>query len=86
MRILRVVGSRDLPCGCCVGLYELYSGLTIQVVDCRGDGCAATSHRPGAVLQSVADGDDEVIVLGRGDLPPGMTPGGDAATRGATAR
>jgi hypothetical protein len=38
MRILRGLGSRSLPCGCLVGIYETYDNKTIEVVDARGQG------------------------------------------------
>jgi hypothetical protein len=60
MRILRVVGSRDLSCGCCVGLYELFSGTTVQVVDWHADGCHSALHWVGAVVFGPADGTERV--------------------------
>ena len=54
MRILRIVGSQALPCGCFAGLYELFSGQTVRIVDLRGDECCATAHRVGAVLGEAA--------------------------------
>jgi len=50
MRILRVVGSRVLDCGCFVGTYELYDASTIEVVDEVADTCQAGPHRLNAVL------------------------------------
>lgn len=52
MRILRVVGSRLLPCGCFVGLYETYSGPTVQIVEERGVSCGDPDHEPG--VQTIA--------------------------------
>ena len=45
MRILRGVGSRMLPCGCLVGLYEAYDKKTVALIDARGSGCLDASHR-----------------------------------------
>ncbi len=47
MRILRIVGSGLLPCGCFVGLYETYSGPTVQIVEERGVSCSDPAHEPG---------------------------------------
>jgi hypothetical protein len=44
MKILRVVGSKALDCGCFVGLYELYSGQVITVIDCQGERCDTSWH------------------------------------------
>ncbi len=50
LRILRVLASRTLDCGCFVGVYETYGGVTIAVVDERGACCTEPSHEDGAVL------------------------------------
>ncbi len=50
MRILRVVGSGLLPCGCFVGLYETFHGGTVQIIEERGGTCAEAAHRPGRRL------------------------------------
>jgi hypothetical protein len=50
-RILRGVGSRLLPCGCLVGLYETYRGQTVAIVDAREEHCANDTHHVGARLQ-----------------------------------
>jgi hypothetical protein len=50
MRILRVVGSGLLPCGCFVGLYETYSGPTVQIIEERGVSCRERDHEPGAQI------------------------------------
>jgi hypothetical protein len=50
MRILRGVGSRMLPCGCLVGLYEAYDMKTVALIDARGSGCLDTTHRVDAAL------------------------------------
>jgi hypothetical protein len=44
LRILRGVGSRALPCGCLVGLYETYASDTVAIVDAKGSGCAEQAH------------------------------------------
>lgn len=69
MRILRVVGSRDLSCGCCVGLYELFNGATVQIVDWHADSCQYASHGVGALVFGPSDG------AGRGFM---VTPVDDA--------
>lgn len=51
MRILRVVGSGLLPCGCFVGLYETYSGPTVQVIEEQGVKCTEPDHEPGAHME-----------------------------------
>ncbi len=50
MRILRVVGSSLLPCGCFIGLYETYKGPTVQIVEERGVSCTDPRHEPGAQI------------------------------------
>jgi hypothetical protein len=50
VRLLRVVGSRRLACGCFVGVYETYDGGTIETVDHRDPACADRAHRPGAAV------------------------------------
>jgi len=50
MRILRGAGSALLPCGCFVGLYETYSGPTVQIVEERGASCSDARHEPGAQI------------------------------------
>ena len=58
MRILRGVGSRMLPCGCLVGLYEAYDTKTVALIDARGSGCLETAHRvDAAVTIDVVEGD-----------------------------
>jgi hypothetical protein len=47
MRILRLLVSRPLPCGCLVGVYETYGGPTVSILDARGDRCPHETHRPG---------------------------------------
>jgi len=59
MKILRVVNSEVLDCGCFVGLYELYSGQVIEVIDCRGDRCDTRWHAVGATVPAA------MVTLGR---------------------
>ena len=40
LRILRGLGSRALPCGCLVGLYETYANQTVAILDAKGADCA----------------------------------------------
>ena len=51
MRILRLLSSRPLPCGCLAGLYETYDGPIACIVDALGADCHDPSHRPGARLR-----------------------------------
>ena len=46
-RILRGLGSRRLPCGCLIGIYETYDGRTVAIVDAQGERCQAHEHQPG---------------------------------------
>jgi hypothetical protein len=50
MRLLRVIGSEELDCGCFLGIYELYSGQVVEVVDSRGEGCSTAWHSVGTVI------------------------------------
>ena len=43
-RILRGLGSRALPCGCLVGLYETYNTQTVAVIDAKGALCPLPDH------------------------------------------
>ena len=47
MRILRVLRSRTLECGCLVGVYESYDGRVAEIVDARDDRCTNPRHRLG---------------------------------------
>jgi hypothetical protein len=51
MRILRVVASARLPCGCLVGVYETYDGAVAHLIDYRDPGCRDSTHRSGAVVR-----------------------------------
>jgi hypothetical protein len=50
MRLLRVIQSRLLACGCLVGVYETYGGESLEIIDSRGQDCVEASHRPGVVV------------------------------------
>lgn len=50
MRILRLLSSRPLPCGCLAGIYETYDGPIARVVDARDPRCHDPGHRLGATL------------------------------------
>lgn len=52
MRVLRILTSDTLACGCFVGVYELYNGETIALVDAAADTCA--SHRAGQPVDLTA--------------------------------
>jgi len=54
MRILRGLGSRLLACGCFVGVYETYSGETVEIVEERGPRCTDLSHEDGRVTRESA--------------------------------
>jgi hypothetical protein len=51
MRVLKVLTSNKLPCGCLAGVYELYSGEVIGIVDAPDGACLA--HRIGQPLEEV---------------------------------
>jgi hypothetical protein len=51
MRILRVVRSAILSCGCLVGRYETYAGGTVSFIDWRDQRCPHASHWAGRVLK-----------------------------------
>jgi hypothetical protein len=53
MRIIRGLGSRTLPCGCLVGIYETYNRRTIGVIDATTPACRE-SHRVNTVLEPAA--------------------------------
>jgi hypothetical protein len=55
LRILRVVGSRSLECGCFVGLYETYNGATVEIVEERGPDCFDRSHEVGQVIRQARE-------------------------------
>jgi hypothetical protein len=43
-RILRGLGSRVMPCGCLVGVYETYAAQTVAVIDAKGLDCSNQAH------------------------------------------
>jgi hypothetical protein len=45
MKILRGLGSRTLPCGCLVGVYETYASQTVAIIDVKGSRCTDGGHR-----------------------------------------
>ena len=50
MRILRVIGSRTLPCGCLIGRYETYGGQCVELVDHLGARCPLPQHRKQSLM------------------------------------
>jgi hypothetical protein len=54
LRILRGLGSRALPCGCLIGLYETYANETVAIVDAKGANCNNPLHRVDASLDAHA--------------------------------
>jgi hypothetical protein len=50
LRILRGLGSRALPCGCLVGVYETYATQTVAVIDAKGSLCGDKTHRVDAAI------------------------------------
>lgn len=51
LRILRVVGSRSLKCGCFVGVYETYDGASVEIIEECGPRCFDRSHDEGHVTR-----------------------------------
>ncbi len=49
-RIYRVLRGDQLPCGCVAGVYELYNGDILSVIDARAEGCRDPLHKPGIVV------------------------------------
>jgi hypothetical protein len=49
MRVLRTLTSEKLPCGCLVGVYELYSGHTTAIIDVPM--CAREDHKVGQQVE-----------------------------------
>jgi hypothetical protein len=54
-RVQRALRGDRLPCGCIVGVYELYSGLVLSVVDVSDAACRDAGHRPHSVLPGAED-------------------------------
>jgi len=51
MRLLQILRSRLLDCGCLVGVYETYAGQTVEIVDFHAHDCIEPTHKPGVVLR-----------------------------------
>jgi hypothetical protein len=51
MRILRLLSTRPLPCGCLVGVYETFAGPVVWVLETPAEACQDPKHRPGAQLE-----------------------------------
>jgi len=54
MRVLRILTSLRLPCGCLVGVYELYSGEVVNIVDEHEAKCSDPLHRKGRRIERAA--------------------------------
>ncbi len=52
MRLLRVVQSRRLKCGCFTGVYETYDGDAVEIIDERGLACREPLHRQNVTLRA----------------------------------
>jgi hypothetical protein len=65
-RILRGVGSRDLACGCLVGVYETYANRTVAIIDAKGSDCHDGAHK--------VDSDIDVRRVLIGAQPPSTMP------------
>lgn len=52
MRLLRIIASRRLACGCLAGVYETYAGSTVSIIDDRAPDCRNTAHRAGRRVES----------------------------------
>jgi hypothetical protein len=68
LRILRGLGSRALPCGCLVGVYETYATQTVAVIDAKGSYCTNTAHRVDAAV------DFSMVASTDLDQPPSTMP------------
>ena len=64
MRIRRGLGSRRLPCGCVVGVYETYRDEVVTILDAPGANCEEPAHLAGNVLPTFDI---------REDVPPDAT-------------
>lgn len=63
MRILRGIGSRTLPCGCLVGLYETYDRQIVAIIDARCSSCADTKHVVDAIITIDSPGTNTLEAL-----------------------
>jgi hypothetical protein len=52
LRILQGMGSRLLPCGCLLGVYETYDGRTVAILDDRHRACCDASHQLNALIRA----------------------------------
>jgi hypothetical protein len=50
MRILRLLASHSLPCGCLARVYESYTGEVIALLDAQDAGCGTRGHREGVAV------------------------------------
>jgi hypothetical protein len=49
-RVRCALHGDQLACGCIVGIYELYSGDVLSVIDARAPECADRQHQPHIVI------------------------------------
>jgi len=63
--ILRGLGSRLLPCGCVVGIYETYGGTTVAMIDAVDSACLEAAHRLNADVNLSAVEPNAPISLAR---------------------
>ena len=54
MRFLRGLSGRLLPCGCLAGVYEMYDGDIVTIIDARGSACQEAGHSLHAVIAAVS--------------------------------
>jgi hypothetical protein len=45
VKVLRVVNSQKLRCGCLIGIYETYDGNTVGLIDAHAVECSDREHR-----------------------------------------
>jgi hypothetical protein len=69
MRILRVVGSRTLACGCFVGTYETYGGRCVEFIDHVATRCTVAEHRLGPRGWLARSASEEWSTPGPGGIP-----------------
>jgi hypothetical protein len=50
MAILRGVSSRQLACGCLIGVYETYDGEIVSILDARRESCVDPAHVEGQTV------------------------------------
>jgi hypothetical protein len=50
MRVLTLLASHLMPCGCLAGIYETYGGPVVGIIDDRADDCPESQHRRGLVV------------------------------------